>query len=1516
MAENTIPEYLSDDYFLEPEAPEVHVPSNGDSLAAQSAIAKAGDTADIGAIDLILRSEKDLLERNGLSYTREEVNTLKNKRDIEAMKAEIKSAPEQAQELIARFMEKPENEVDEKALEKETVEAIAWDVDSARKEAAVNNLHFQNTLAESLAKIKDEMGIDDVVFNIGKAIFLPGWNTASINKSIASALGEDKPGFFSRRFTTQKELVQKFRDTLIQSSPEQRETLLKTYLDVLKKESSLFGDEDQAVMSHGINLLLNATDLEQQMDTALNVIDGVTMPGIATLLTLAKKGATNAAVLAKLGKPDEASKVIGIDIVDGTKYSGLSADEIIEEAVSIYKNPLQYSVLEMEGLSSGIKASIKQFETSRAFRELQEFEGTAGLNSEEIAKGLEISMKKYTGEDVHKAEFVDFDDVGVNISVEWQSPKGRPFYTPEEARRYAKDHGWKDNEYEIIAKDSKEIAPSSDGVPFSDYYIKKTDRTKFDHRALTDITVDDVDKIGIVRFFPGIDPKQSILKQVVDSRVISVHQEAKIRNNFTSLVNEAFKHTDRVGRKRVMLALIDGDAVSNAGKRGHVFTPSELASRKLSPVEQDAYYKMREIRNLSYHMHNKMLVDSLNFDGWKSWQFKGNAFFDPFENGAKHLDADTAKSLHTQKDYTSAVDINTGKTVEITSEIIDDLYKDGNVILKTLDEVGLNNNKYNYVIAKVDDAKLGDWSNPLNYRNGEFSRIYTDPYFGYMEFKGSSNGISKAMSRTLVTAPTKREAKEWAKNHNRAMEIIRYAVSKEGVGFTGRDVVRALSKYVDNPSEFLQAVNKGEIPLDAKFNAKFDRDSAGFGADRIQEHLSNGRLFSSQRGEHLLSVRGGDAPTKNPIDSFAHELGFISRYSNLELWKKANIEKFMNSVGKNILIDPNKSMFENFVDGKLLYKAGSKERLYFERLRKYIKTQLGVKTHEQELLGRVGLSFAEWLEGVPWVGSALHKGALMARHKDPIIALRALNFHTTLGMGNIAQLMVQASGSFIAASVHPIHGLKAAKAVPLYRMALMTDNPKALDRIWAMNKTFNLGFGSKKEFFDTVEAMRNSGILDSIHSTALYDVTDGALDFGAGAAQLTKGAFKSTFNTLGHGIKKTGQKGLWFFDRGEEFMRMVSWDIAKREWVKMRAKKGLSTDFTTKAARDEITKRMDDYMIGMTTANKAAWQQGALSIPFQFAQYPLKLMSSLIGKGSFTKAEKFKILAGQTLLFGAAGFPMGRIILDEILGEDAKEYSQEQRLAMTQGILSYLIYAATSDEDQEGLSLAIGQRVGFGQTFTDAFRHVIQDDSTTARGIVLGPTEGLWNRAVKVYGDLHAMFSRNEDLTMDEFTAGLSKLGEIAVSWKNTTKLIAAANMDNYLRSNKGTRLTALDGRELVARFLGMPSTKETELWELTRARQQYDDALEEMATAHTQLSLLKMEAMAAGNDKLADEYQKQMNVLTSTMLTYPQWRRVMQRTRQRLPGESKFDKILRDLDNRARESGEEIKIETFSPER
>lgn len=986
---------------------------------------------------------------------------------------------------------------------------------------------------------------------------------------------------------------------------------------------------------------------------------------------------------------------------------------------------------------------------------------------------------------------------------------------------------------EFAAKGGKKKgAPKAPPAPTEEWLVKEQRQDPISFGNIGKFSEEDIRSMPWI----AVDPKHGASELAMEERVIGVHAEAKTRHDLTSFLAPFFSKLDKNGKLRVKAMLEEGDAVSNAGGTvGKEFAYPELRARGLSENEAQAYFAARQVRMVSYHLRNGEMVRALRAEGMKEIEFVATGE----KYAGKMLEQDQAGQVLGKVAY----DTITGAPYLVDSATLENSYRAGKKIVQLKQPIEMKGKLYYNVLVDDTTAKAREIQTALHYRPGEFSRIYTDQYFITVKKMAEVDGKVQELTETVRTAASSREATEYVEGHRKAIQLLLDNSTGKSVP---RNLEAELEKLIgrwDNAAELKARFDNGELSGYTGMDFHYTRNKEEYLNSSVSEAATSGRLFTSKRSEKLFSVDRDRVNTMDVFDSLSAEITNISRVANISMWRESMIRRWMNTFGDMLPNRTGNDVGDFFAAADAKFTKGTADAQFAERTHRYIMRQLGVKTDEEKFYEGVTRLLTEKLftgnERIESVGAYV-------RQKGWLGFVRNINFNFNLGMFNPAQLIVQANGAATAMILSPLHGAKAAMTFPLLRMALMSDNPEVWRNLARIEKFKNLGLSDEREFIELVKGIRKAGILDNLKSTSLWNLEDGALDIFAGYP------------------KKALDSHTFFFNRGEEFSRVVSFDVGRREWMAKNPGMAWNTDEALK----QIVVRMDDLTQNMTKANLARFQTGALSIPFQFAQYNIKLAANVMtafasgGRGrGFSRMEAAQLLLGHVLLYGAAG--NGLVALtDEVLGNSIKDkLPVKAKELLSQGLVAWAFDNVAEHLTGEGAKVAVGSRLG-SFNYYQQIAEAAFSDKTTVYSTLLGPTVSTAKRADAIT-EVVKLWWKDPELTGQDILEGLSKMGvEQVATLRNASKAYLYMQHQGKMLDRQGVPLGRMNKNELLAQALGFQPTVAVDLNAMIKSKQDHGKALDDIAKLIMRVQKDIVTDLNSGNTARAEEQKKLLQAL------------------------------------------------------
>ena len=647
-------------------------------------------------------------------------------------------------------------------------------------------------------------------------------------------------------------------------------------------------------------------------------------------------------------------------------------------------------------------------------------------------------------------------------------------------------------------------------------------------------------------------------------------------------------------RRAIDELLIAGDESGTVWKvedlrAGNVQTLS--GKRKFTDAEIEAYYAKRAFLDEAHGLQNKLVKDKLDFLGYKeaSW-------IDPHTQ-QKVTTIGKPKSDFRGLDKTDDILDTSDNKVWKVSDYDGFGLEDGQQIVTLLKPMMIDGRKINRVVVNTlrDGDQIADLpAQVLNRVPGYVPRI-SKP--GYMYVKNVDTGD------TIARFKTKENAEAYA-----AQQMARMNADLK----SGETATR-LHAFRDRDFNAIDTVIEDSNAYGGLYTGARSKDGIFAGDDLAGEVT---RLSAGQSINRMMD----SVSFQMPLNEY--------RTAVVQRWKATAMQALRNEGLENTALAKAINSEDEWADVSLSAINNNSVRNMLESHRQYMKDALKVAHRDEN----------RWAQKMMDIADAIPNGkardlVVSVASKNPIQALKGATFDAYLGWFNPRQLYVQAQNAALAASMYP---KQAALAVPeafIQRIALYT---KAIDRDM-LRKAANGMITDEKGFDDLVlslEQFKRSGLRDGVMRTG---------DYSSNVAGFSTG----TLDTF----RKASAAGRVFFEEGESMARLISWNIARRNWKA--ANPGKAIDDTAIRQITDDTLRMN---MNMQRENAAWWQKNPITaIPTQFLQVQAKLaenvVGGLLGNGKWTRKEAASVLAGQIMLYGTGGV---------IIAEDAAGFMKEK----------------------------------------------------------------------------------------------------------------------------------------------------------------------------------------------------------------------------------------------------------------
>lgn len=802
-------------------------------------------------------------------------------------------------------------------------------------------------------------------------------------------------------------------------------------------------------------------------------------------------------------------------------------------------------------------------------------------------------------------------------------------------------------------------------------------------------------------------------------------------------------HLSPKGRQKVNLVEIAGDEVIDkpTGIRGKTYSPDELISgvqtpegtvRLTSPAEQEAYYKHRifadSMAQLENHAASRQL-DILGFTKEATLGGKEKVLVKPFS------EAGAAKTSIRGKTGFHFWDGRTGQSVALSDDAIDELYSDGFILARTMDDAPVSGEDniveyFDYVAVRTGDLSPRP-SKVIHMKEGYVPKINKRVEYLVKEhvprLKHGAADATRAVTHRFFAS------KADAEKHREKL-IARYLA--DNVDVTLKQAKERFSAVADREMTPLQKL----------------KESSG----------SSGGLYTGQRSsDNIVSgLRGIDTPRLSPLEAFQRNAQHIGSLMARNEWRLGEEQRWLNTIESY--------GYENrgFSGTKLGTDRISKA---LEEERRLINVWSGIPTAEESFFEGVMQNMHDWALTVGRRVPGLSKkesvpAILWTKHINPAAAFKSATMTLTLGVWNPAQLFVQGSAAAVALSRFP----KTAHTSLGYAFRLAaTDRMKGAGTAERVAKLW--GDETTPLFSEVRLAWERSGLRESVRQNADLNAAD---SYGA-----------MSMNS----IKRLSDANMVFYRTGELFNRRVSFTSSYLGWKRLNPGK-IPTEDQLKAIKADANLSM----LELNHANRAMWQGGPdagtfrniLGVMTQFQQVGAKSTELLIKgqhRGGFSSPEKMRIMLAQFGLWGAAGIPLGNALVREAEDWLGAEMTPETRERWNQGLLGAMVV------HNFGAEVEVAPRLApFGQ-LEQLVRDLMFDDVPLAERM-FGVAGSIGGRFGDAFSQLKPMLTASFDrdsFTKEDILMGATIIGQIPSSSRGVLKAHIMRNQHKIVDRHK-----------------------------------------------------------------------------------------------------------------------------------
>lgn len=675
-------------------------------------------------------------------------------------------------------------------------------------------------------------------------------------------------------------------------------------------------------------------------------------------------------------------------------------------------------------------------------------------------------------------------------------------------------------------------------------------------------------------------------------------------------------------------------------------------------------------------------------------------------------------------------------------------------IVKTRSAHRVGGEQSHYVILE-EGVSLGERpQRALSYHEGWLPTRYKENYYVTKNFTVKEQGSNKPVEHVISVARSKGEA-------NKAAARLQ-ANAEEGV----------------------------------TYGMKHDRKLGASDSEQMAYDLSKtqGQLFFSKRGERLKHQDGSLGRIEDPLEASINSIRTVSKRTAMDDFIRDLKSRYVNTYGDitgHRFADPSVAGLADKTSPRIA------EAKSFHAYINQLEGFTGQGFDQKMAMIKLADSFEGWgmdtlAEGARW----------MSDKTDAISWVRARNFELNLGTDPLRQLILQPSQVLFTAALDPIDWINHFNRGRVVSGLATKEgiNSVSVEKLNQLAKLNGLGIDGK-ELKKLIREFKDTGLGEAVTSHQLARDSAKSLELSADASKLEKGIAKAA-KVYTVPVSKTRA----FFERGEEMNLGAHWMLARARFAKNNPKLDPSDHIL------EISGEARSLALSMTGAGDFAYQKGAGALPLQYFAVRHKGFLAMTTSKTFTKAEKWKIRAGQLALWGPEGLSAGRFVnwAEEEYGIDLPDWFE-------QGLVETAMNTVLGTDLDLAGSFALISGIDEDNLVTNLFDMI--KDGGNPSDLLVGATRNNYNRISNAFTSASILFNGKVGGANTDAIEGVvaEDFGRILSSYNRFAQGKAMLRSGSWMNS-KGEALVPATALEAVFHgLLGLQSNKVNSLYDMTQ---------------------------------------------------------------------------------------------------
>lgn len=927
-----------------------------------------------------------------------------------------------------------------------------------------------------------------------------------------------------------------------------------------------------------------------------------------------------------------------------------------------------------------------------------------------------------------------------------------------------RDYGVKDSELTLLKRVGNEYKPvkPAKNIGNGDYLVQVKYPYKLDNRP-TDEWSDFEVKYNFLDRKPHwngskggsmtrhlLDPASLFRTEVAYGANVAVDKSAALEKLLLEEVQDFSKPYSKLpkGRQEVIDQIIKKN-----NYEGRFPTRAEMKADGLDDKEVNILRSWKETWDLIYWLENEDLVKTLRSRGFGAIE---DAITDTRLFGKGISQSQAGKTPR-------AYDISTGEIRTMSSQEVDDLYKQGGTIADLRQPLRVGEEAAERVIVpNMPEGPylrgLRDSDTVLNYREGYYTVRYTDPHFIVKRVKDARGNV--LYEQAIATAKTRKEA--------------------------------------DLVSERFSRVEQGDTEFFVRGDVKGERNVED---QNWELQLAGGRTAQRVRGERLEdssspAINPEQNNTLGPVDSLITSVRSVSTRAPMREYIEATKQRAIAQYGeyfpKGKYGQPQfpSSTSQISPPGKAYDSRVADARTVVE----YITfLENGYINSMDEGIRGVLQGLADWF-GVKHISS----GEKIARAASELPGIsnvgRNVAFTLYLALNPLRQVIIQSHQSVQLLALSPKYAFK----------GLPGDMAAFLD-MWSHGGRSRLhgtvSDRSKEELEGMWQAFQESGLSASIDKQNLVRMS------------LTQIAETSRIggrkNPIASGIAASRKAG---FDLGENINMMTSW-LTFYDKQKALSKTGK----LSQRELDLVAAKARNFTLNMNRAGDMPYNENIFGMVFQFMQVPHKAVLQVLTNRGLPAREKAQVAAFNTVMYGAPPASAMYTIMQGTLPDDG-----ELRELVVRGLEGYTLNKGISlaggiDVGIDFSSLAASDMASIYELLTSLMTGDIGEiaANTPAGGLLFGGNARLTEMA-KTVAQYTRFVEPEETISPPDLSELFKEVAGLASGMSNFYKARSLMKYQKRYNSYGGIVDAQVNTPEAVARLFGFGTLDEAKKYYVT----------------------------------------------------------------------------------------------------